>query len=71
MSVHLHGATALFMGKEPLGLIWEEVGLDLEPFRMLWRREGCPSLLGIESRFHSFSAHSVVTVVTDLSWPSC
>ena len=38
---------------------------------MLWRREGCPSLLGIESQFPSFPVHSIVTIVTELLWPYC
>jgi len=58
------------MGKETLFLVGEEVGLDPDPFWLLWRRERCPSLLGIESRFHSFPAHSIVTIITELSWPS-
>jgi hypothetical protein len=70
MSVHLHGA-AFFMGKELLVLIGDEFGIDPESAWMLWRREGCPSLPEIESQFHSFPAHSIVTVVTELSWLSC
>jgi len=44
MSVQLRSASALFMGKESLVLIGEEVGLDPESFWILWRREKCPSL---------------------------
>ena len=62
---------ASFMRKEPLVLVGEEVGLDRASVWMLWRREKCPSLKGIESRFPSFPAHSVVTIATELSWPSC